>query len=178
MGKDDFPCPKCSQLNTTNQTICKNCGADLTQALDNIKHIEKVTGKRYSRIIDIIILVVILGVIAIIAIPKFIPLGPKRGSSAYGMFASRSVGSALSSTIAAKHSNWLLNGMDYTASDVVADTQYSGGITATTGIPGHEQISAISSTKIRFNYKNLFYEWEFIPRKGDTAASLRETGDN
>lgn len=28
---ETFPCPECSQLNTTNRTTCKSCGINLTK---------------------------------------------------------------------------------------------------------------------------------------------------
>jgi len=78
-----------------------------------------------------IVILVILGIISIWFY--------ERTSTCQGMDArvciARTVGNALSSTIKNKHSDYLTNGTPYTASDVVAGTQYSGGIIATTGTP-------------------------------------------
>jgi hypothetical protein len=89
----------------------------------------------------------------------------------------RGVGSALSSTITNKHDNYLKDGTDYTASDVVADIYYVGGITATTGEPEDGYISAVNPTTIRLNYRKKIFEWDYTPRNGNTAAKIVESGD-
>ncbi len=176
MGTEDFHCPKCSQLNTINHTICENCGEDLKQALDSIKHVEKVARNRTTRIRDIIVVTVFIGIIIAVTVPPLLFPGLK--STIAESTIARGIGSALSSTITNKHANCLITGTPYSASDVVAKTLYSGGITATTGEPEDGQISAVSPTSIRLHYKNKVYEWDYIPCNGDTAAYLRETGDN
>ncbi len=60
MGSEAFHCPKCSQLNTTNWTTCKNCGANLQQVLDSIN-----AKNRSTLILDIIVIVAILGIVAV-----------------------------------------------------------------------------------------------------------------
>ena len=175
MAAKDYPCPKCSKPNTTKQTTCKNCGADLEQVLDGSKHKEKVAGRSSTLILNFIIAVAILGIIIASAVPKAFstiilpsPIAVARG-----------VGSALSSTITNKHANYLITGTTpYSAYDVVADTQYGGGITATTGEPKDRQISAVTPTTIKLNYKDKVFEWDYIPLNVDTAAFIRETGDN
>jgi hypothetical protein len=77
-----------------------------------------------------------------------------------------------------KHANCLITGTPYSATDVVANTLYSGGITATTGEPEDGQISAVSPTSIRLHYKNKVCEWDFIPHNGKIAALLKESEDN
>ncbi len=68
------------------------------------------------------------------------------------------VGSAISVSIQKEHSNYLINGTDYTASSAVVGTAFTNGIKATTGVPGNMEISAVSPTTIRSNYKNKIYE--------------------
>jgi len=167
MGSEIFPCPKCSQLNTTNWTTCKNCGANLQQVLDSIN-----AKNRSTLLLDIIVIVAVLGVIAV-AMPKF-PLD-RRISTEIGV--ARGVGSALKSTITNKHGSYLINGTEYTTSDVLANTQYFGGITATTGSPADGQIG-YSGNVIRLNYNNKIYEWDYIPCNGDTPAYITENVDS
>ena len=83
----------------------------------------------------------------------------------------------MKSTITNKHGNYLINGTEYTTSDVLADTQYFGGISATTGSPADGQIG-YSGNVIRLNYKNKIYEWDYIPRNGDTPAYMVENTDS
>ncbi len=173
MGTEDFPCPKCSQYNTANRTTCKDCGIDLKQVSHSITHIEKVAGKRSSLILNFIIAVAILGIIMAVAVPKAFSL-----SISSPLSAARGIGAVISGTIQEKHDNYLKDGTDYTASDVVANTPFCGGITATTGVPGDGQISAVSPTTIRLNFnKHKVFKWDYIPRNGDTAANIVESGD-
>jgi hypothetical protein len=167
MVAEVFQCPQCSQLNTTRSIACKKCGANLQQVLDSIN-----AKNRSTLILDIIVIVAVLGVIAV-AMPKF-PLD-RRIFTEIGV--ARGVGSALKSTITNKHGNYLINGTEYTTSDVLADTQYFGGITATTGSPADGQIG-YSGNVIRLNYKNKIYEWDYIPRNGDTPAYMVENTDS
>ena len=127
MGTEVFPCPQCSQLNTTRRTTCKNCGTDLTQSLVGNypleKPIEKATKGRPISYLSIILGVVIFLIISVLALYWLVSwYDSLYASSNYP----RAVGSGLSSTIYYKHANYLKDGTDYTASDVVADTQYSG----------------------------------------------------
>ena len=167
MAATVFQCPQCSQLNTTRNIACKKCGANLQQVLDSIN-----AKNRSTLILDIIVIVAVLGVIAV-GIPKF-PLD-RRISTEIGV-AGR-VCSALEKTITNKHDNYLINGTEYTTSDVLADTQYFGGITATTGSPADGQIG-YSGNVIILNYKNKIYEWDYIPCNGDTPAYMVENTDS
>ena len=174
MVAEVFPCPQCSQLNTTHRTTCKNCGADLKQVLDSVEPLEKVEKTRFARTLDIII-VVFLGIISAVIVP---PLFYNFESSTAESTAMH-IGRAMSSTITNKHSEYLINKTDYTVFDVVVDTQYFDGIKATTGTsPRDGQISADSPTTISLNYKNTVFKWDYIPRKGDTPAFLEENSDS
>ncbi len=177
MAANVFECPECSQLITTNRKTCKGCGAGLKQVSHSITHIEKVAGRHSTLILNFIIAVAILGIIIAGAVPKAFSL-----SISSPLSEARGVGSALSSTITNKHDNYLKDGTDYTASDVVADTKYTGGyiggITVTTGEPEDGQISAVNPTTIKLFYKTRVFEWDYTPRNGDTIAHITETGDN
>jgi hypothetical protein len=173
MAANVFECPECSQLITTNRKTCKGCGAGLKQVSHSITHIEKVAGRHSTLILNFIIAVAILGIIIAVAVPKAFSY-----STSSPLSNARGVGSAMSATITDLHANYLKDGTDYTASDVVADTPFSGGITATTGVPGDRQISAVSPTTIRLNFnKHKVFKWDYIPRNGDTAAKIVESVD-
>ncbi len=74
-------------------------------------------------LVELIMVIVILGILSSVAIPKVVSLaGPARLSAARG------VGSAVISTIQAEHSDYLINGTAYTMADVLAGTYFTGGI--------------------------------------------------
>ena len=127
-----------------------------------------------------IIGVIILLLISAVVIPKFLSIDRDIQRENHPWKVVSGIGSALSSAITSKHAEYLKNGTPYTASDVVADTKYHFGITATTGAPRDWQISAVSPTTIRLNYKTEVFEWDYIPLNVDTGkrAYLSETGDN
>ncbi len=176
MGTEDFPCPKCPHLNTTRSIACKNCGADLKQVSHCIAHIEKVVGRRSTQILNFIIAVAILGIIIAVAVPKafsrsiIVPLSVARG-----------IGAAIDGSIQAKHSDYLSNGDKYTLDDVLAGTAITGGITYNTtpnNTPAMREIcSNVAGTAIILNYMKGTYVWDYIPRNGDTAAKIVESGD-
>jgi len=171
MAATVFQCPQCSQLNTTRRFTCKNCGANFEVALAGIEPIEETTGSALALFFKVFFAIAILGVILIVMVIKF------AGCDSSPLSAARGVGSAMSSTITIKHANYLKDGTDYTASDVVADTQFSGGIKATMGEPEYGYISAVAPTTINLNYKKKIYEWDYTPRNGDTAAKIVESED-
>ena len=126
MVAEVFQCPECLQLNTTRRLTCKNCGIDLKLALAGIEPMKKSTrGSAFARIFDVFLAIVILVILSAIAVPKFV----NRGNSAR-LSTVRGVGSAISETIQAKHSDYLINGTDYTASSAIAGTAFTGGIKA------------------------------------------------
>jgi hypothetical protein len=167
MAANVFQCPQCSQLNTTRSIACKKCGANLQQVLDSIN-----AKNRSTLILDIIVIVAVLGVIAV-AVPNAFSRSPSSPLSN-----ARGIGYTISATIQAEHSDYLINGTDYTASSAIAGTAFTGGIKATTGVPGDREISAVSPTTIRFNYENKIYEWDYIPRNGNIAAYMAENSDS
>jgi len=112
-------------------------------------------------LIELIMVIVILGIIAGVAIPKFLSLSTSAKTSA-----ARGVGGALSGTIMSLHTNYLLNGTAYAAGDVIANTQYGGGITASN--------LSNAANVITLNYKSTNYQWTFAAASGDNAATLTE----
>jgi MSHA pilin protein MshA len=117
--------------------------------------------KKGFTLIELIMVIVILGIVAAVAVPKFLSLADTAKLSA-----ARGVGGALSSTIASKHADYLLNGTDYDSSGVITGTTYSGGITAS-DLTG-------AATSITLVYKGKTYKWTYTARSGDTSASITE----
>ncbi|ODS31471.1 MAG: Type II secretion system protein G precursor [Candidatus Scalindua rubra] len=122
-------------------------------------------------LIELIIVIVILSIIAAVAIPKYINLVT---SAKIGV--ARGIGAAVSSTIAAEHSDYIVNVNDYTLSDVLEDTQFSGGIeynSASGASPGSGEIS-FSGDTIYLNYKGRNFTWAYTDRNGDTSSYITE----
>jgi MSHA pilin protein MshA len=124
-------------------------------------------------LVELIMVIVILGILSSVAIPKVVSLGdPARLSAARG------VGSAVNSTIQAEHSDYLINITVYTMADVLAGTSFAGGITyqaTATDTPAVGEIcSNQAGNKISVNYKGVQFDWNWIPQTGDTPALMTE----
>ena len=116
MAETVFQCPKCSQLNTTRRFTCKNCGTNFEVALAGIEPMEKSTrGSAFALIFKVFIVIVILGILAAVALPKFVSC---IGGSGAPICHARGIGAAISGTIQEKHSDYLINGDKYTLDDV------------------------------------------------------------
>ena len=109
-------------------------------------------------LIELIMVIVIIGIISAVAIPKFIGL-----SSSARLSTARGVGAAMSGTIQAKHADYLINATTYTAATVVAGTQFGSGVTVTNagGV-----LTFISGPET--------FTWTYAVNVGDTAAYLTE----
>ena len=175
MGTEDFACPKCSQVNTANQTTCKNCGADLKQILGGSKHKEKTT-RAYPTLILGTIAVAILGVIAFYVMVLF----PNSSHSQYPMNLTtlRGIGSGIIASLQAKHSDYLINGTTYTLDDVLSATVFPRRITyqaTDTDTPASGEIASnTAGTAIIFNCNQGAFGWTWTPRVGDTPALITE----
>ncbi len=110
-------------------------------------------------LIELIIVIVILGIIAGVAVPKFIGLSDSaRVSSARG------VGGAISGTIQSKHADYLINATDYTATDVLAATAFAGGVSVTNLANVLTYVSGPTT-----------FTWTYTPRAADVGAFIAET---
>ena len=124
-------------------------------------------------LIELIMVIVILGILSSVAIPKVVSLAePARLSAARG------VGSAVTSTIQAEHSDYLINATTYTMADVLAGTSFAGGITyqaTDTDTPAVGEIcSNEAGTAVLCNTKGTNFGWNWIPQTGDTPALMTE----
>jgi prepilin-type N-terminal cleavage/methylation domain-containing protein len=125
-------------------------------------------------LIELIMVIVILGIISAVAIPKFINLGESAK-----MASARGVGSAVNATIQARHSDWLINAATYSMADVLTDTAFTGGINyqgtpsdapATVG----DICAASTGLGICVNIKGTQFSWSWTAPTGDTPALLDE----
>ncbi len=112
-------------------------------------------------LIELIIVIVILGIIAGVAIPQFVGLSDDARKSA-----ARGVAGAMSGTIAAKHADFLLDAVNYTADTVIANTTFASGLDTPVNAGG----------TVTWNSGPNQYSWNYNPNVGDTSAFFTETG--
>ncbi len=109
-------------------------------------------------LIELIMVIVIIGIISAVAIPKFVGL-----SSSARLSTARGVGAAMSGTIQAQHADYLINATAYTVATVLSATQFGSGVTVTN-----------SGNTIEFTSGPEVFHWAFSDNSGDTAASIAE----
>ena len=124
-------------------------------------------------LIELIMVIVILGIISAVAIPKFINLGDSAKLSA-----ARGVGSAVNATIQAKHSDNLINATSYTKVDVLTGTSFSGGIAYSSSASASPALGDIcvnaGDDGYCVNIKGDIFAWDWADPVGDTPALLTE----
>ena len=109
-------------------------------------------------LIELIMVIVIIGIISAVAIPKFIGL-----SSSARLSTARGVGAAMSGTIQAQHANYLINATAYTADTVVSGTQFGSGVAVTNAAGTLSFVSGPST-----------FSWTYTDNVLDTAAFIAE----
>ncbi len=110
-------------------------------------------------LVELIIVIVILGVISGVALPKFVGLSDSARTSA-----ARGVGRALDGTIAVQHSQFLITTTAYNAGTVVNSTHLGGGITA----------PSVSGSTITLNSGPRTYSWTFTSGSSSASAFITE----
>ncbi len=124
-------------------------------------------------LIELIMVIVILGIISAVAIPKFLSL-----SDSAKLSAARGVGGAVASSISAEHADFLINGTTYTLDDVLSATAFTSGISynsADSDAPASGDIcSNAAGTQIVLNHKSTLFNWDWTVPAGDTPALLTE----
>ncbi len=115
-------------------------------------------------LIELIMVIVILGILAAVAVPKFQDL-----SSSASKNAAAGVTGALRSTIVTLHSKYILDGgtfPNYTATNVIANTDTQGSVTLT----------AASATQITATINNTPCSWTYTDNTNTTALADAVTG--
>jgi MSHA pilin protein MshA len=123
-------------------------------------------------LIELIMVIVILGIISAVAIPKFINLGDSAK-----LAAARGVGSAMNATLQARHADNLINATSYAMVDILTGTSFSGGLAyaAGAGDPALNKVVGVSATQIGVNIKGTVFKWDWADGVGDTPALMTET---
>lgn len=109
-------------------------------------------------LIELIMVIVIIGIISAVAIPRFVGL-----STSARLSTARGVGAAISGTIQAEHADFLINADAYDADEVLAATQFSGGVTVTN-----------AANTLTFVSGPDTFTWTYTDNVGDTSASIAE----
>ncbi|MBC8550126.1 MAG: prepilin-type N-terminal cleavage/methylation domain-containing protein [Candidatus Brocadiales bacterium] len=119
---------------------------------------KRVTSEKGFTLIELVMVIVIIGIISAVAIPKFVNL-----STIARLDAARAVGAAISGTIQAEHADLLINADAYDADEVLAATTFSGGVTVTN-----------ASNTLTFVTGPDTYTWTYTDNVADTIASIAE----
>ncbi|MGR3293281.1 MAG: prepilin-type N-terminal cleavage/methylation domain-containing protein [Candidatus Scalindua sp.] len=111
-------------------------------------------------LIELIMVIVIIGIISAVAIPKFIGL-----SDSARLSTARGIGAAMSGTIQGLHADFLINNNTYTMGDVIGGTTFSANATP-----------IASGTNINFTTGPETFTWAYvdISDTDDTAAVITE----
>ena len=110
-------------------------------------------------LIELIMVIVIIGIISAVAIPKFIG----RSDSAR-LSTARGVGAAISGTIQAKHADFLINATPYTANLVVTGTTFSA----------NTDVSINGAGDIEFVTGPDTFTWTYAVNVDDEPATITE----
>ena len=109
-------------------------------------------------LIELIMVIVIIGIISAVAIPKFVGL-----STSARLSTARGVGAAINGTIQAKHADFLINATAYTDDLVIADTIFSANTNVTT-----------AANVITFVTGPTTFTWTYADNTNDDPATITE----
>ena len=120
---------------------------------------KRVKSEKGFTLIELVMVIVIIGIISAVAIPKFVGL-----STSARLSAARGIGAALSGTIQAEHADFLINADAYDVAEVIAGTTLSGGAS----------VSNVGNVITYVSGPDTF-TWTYTANAGDTTATLAET---
>jgi MSHA pilin protein MshA len=116
--------------------------------------------ERGFTLIELIVIIIILGILSVVAIPKYLDL---RAEAEKGV--AKGVTGALRGSVAILHARYLIGGSVYAIGDVVSSVETEDITLASAG-------TRITAT---FPSANT-YGWSYTARTGDTAAKVAPSG--
>ena len=127
--------------------------------------------------VELIMVIVILGILSSVAIPKVVGLGNSAKLST-----AKGIGSAIAASIQAEHSDYLINATAYTMADVLAGISFTGGIKYHAHAHNTPKLGVIAPNsagdKIGVNIKGNPFVWNWIAQVGDTPALITEVSSS
>ncbi len=121
-------------------------------------------------LIELIMVIVILGIISAVAIPRFLSLGDSAR-----LASARGVASAVNASIQSEHADLLINGTSYDLADVLSGTSFSGGITynTTVGAPAVGEITeSVLNSNFALNIAGNIFTWSYTDDTTDDVIAL------
>ncbi len=125
-------------------------------------------------LVELVMVIVILGIISSVAIPRYINLANSARTES-----ARGVAAAINSTVQAEHADLLINGSTYSIPLILSGTTFSGGISFSSivGAPGIGQIAeSVAGTNIGLNIAGNIFTWDYndTSQTDDIPAVLSE----
>ena len=119
-----------------------------------------INNKKGFTLIELVMVIVILGVLAAVAIPRFVDLKSSATSAVFD-----GVGAAIRGQITMNHAKYLINSSGYEGTDIAASIDTSGidSVTASAAT-GDVTITATIGSDTR--------AWNYTARSGNTPASI------
>ncbi len=122
-------------------------------------------------LIELIMVIVILGIMSAVAIPKFLSL-----SDSAKLSSARGVASAMSGSIQAAHSQFLIAGTAYNVADVLSGTAFTGGVNFVTGVgapaASGDIREATAGASIALNLSGDIFTWSYTDVVTDDVPAI------
>ncbi len=121
-------------------------------------------------LIELIMVIVILGIISAVAIPRFLSLGDSARFST-----ARGVASAVNASIQSEHADLLTNGTSYDLENVLSATAFTGGVSFATGVgaPAVGQIrETVANANFALNLASNVFTWSYTDVVTDDVPAL------
>ena len=122
-------------------------------------------------LIELIMVIVILGIMSAVAIPRFLNLaGSARLSSARG------VASAVNASIQSEHADLLISGTAYNLADVLSATAFGGGISFDNGSVAEPAVNEVqisaADAEFELNLGGNIFTWSYTDVTTDDVPAL------